>query len=189
MPRRTHTYKAEMGWAEGNLWSTVGAMILGFGILAVVLQVIYTCLKGEKCKNDPWDARTLEWLTTSPPQPYNFAFTPVIKARDQVWENKHGAPEKKMDRILPDEHGIHMPDQSWWPLVVCLGLFIAGLGMVFLDQPLESLFPFISYQMDVSIFHLTVPGLLIVLGGIFGWALEGPGGYHLHPNKEELEDN
>ena len=188
MPRRTHTYKAEMGWNEANLWSTVGAMILGFGILAVVIQIVYTCLKGKRCGEDPWDARTLEWDTASPPKPYNFAYTPHIKTRDQVWEDKYGKPEKRMAKVAPDHHGIHMPDQSWWPLVVAVGLFFAALGMVFHGQPLEVLLPFIGGEVDISLLHITVPGLLLTFVAILFWALEGPGGFHLHPDPEDLRE-
>jgi cytochrome c oxidase subunit 1 len=188
MPRRTHTYKAEMGWAEPNFWSTIGALILGVGIAAVVLQVIYSCFKGKPAGNNPWDARTLEWDTSSPPKEYNFGYTPVIKARDQVWENNHGTDLKKMDRIAPDSHGIHMPDQSWWPLVVSIGLFIAGLGVVFHHQPWGILIPFAGGESVISLLHITMPGLLLTFFGIYMWALEGPGGYHLHPDPEELKN-
>ncbi|MEX0326457.1 MAG: cytochrome c oxidase subunit I [Puniceicoccaceae bacterium] len=185
MPRRTHTYKAEMGWNDANFWSTIGALILGLGIAAVVLQVIYSCFKGKPSGENPWDARTLEWETSSPPKEYNFGFTPVINARDQVWENKYGPDEKKMGKIAPGAHGIHMPDQSWWPLVVSIGLFIAGMGVIFHGQPMERLLPFLG-QSDISLFHMLVPGLVVTLFGIYMWALEGPGGYHLHPDPEEL---
>lgn len=187
MPRRTHTYKAEMGWAEPNFWSTIGALILGVGIAAVVLQVIYSCFKGKPSGDNPWDARTLEWDTSSPPREYNFGYTPIIKARDQVWENNHGTDLKKMDKIAPDSHGIHMPDQSWWPLVVSIGLFIAGLGVVFHHQPWGMLIPFIGGESVISLLHITMPGLLLTFFGIYMWALEGPGGYHLHPDPEELK--
>lgn len=182
MPRRTHTYKAEMGWADANFWSTIGALLLGLGIAAFVVQMIYSAYKGKKASADPWNARTLEWLTANPPKEYNFAFTPDIRARDQFWEDKHGAPEKKMRRIAPDSHGIHMPDQSWWPLVTSLGIFIACLGMVFHHYEL-SIFGF-AWE---NSFQILIPGLLLTLFGIFKWALEGPGGYHLHPDPEDLE--
>lgn len=187
MPRRTHTYKAEMGWADANFWSTIGALILGFGILAVLIKVAYTCFYGKKVGEDPWDARTLEWETSSPPKPYNFAFNPIVRSRDQAWENKYGPKEKRMTKVAPGEHGIHMPDQSWWPLVVAIGLFVASLGVIFHKQPLELLMPFVGGEVDVSLLHICAPGLLLTFVGIFGWALEGPGGYHLHPDPEELE--
>ena len=182
MPRRTHTYKAEMGWADANFWSTIGALLLGLGIAAFVVQMIYSGFKGKKASDDPWNARTLEWLTANPPKEYNFAYTPVIRSRDQFWEDKHGAPENRMKRIAPDAHGIHMPDQSWWPLVTSLGLFVACLGMVFHRYELN----FFGFSWENS-FQILIPGLLLTLFGIFMWALEGPGGYHLHPDPEDLE--
>jgi cytochrome c oxidase subunit I len=182
MPRRTHTYKAEMGWADANFWSTIGALLLGLGIAAFVVQMIYSGFKGKKASDDPWNARTLEWLTANPPKEYNFAYTPVIRSRDQFWEDKHGAPENRMKRIAPDAHGIHMPDQSWWPLVTSLGLFVACLGMVFHRYELN--FFGLSWENN---FQILIPGLLLTFFGIFKWALEGPGGYHLHPDQEDLE--
>ena len=187
MPRRTHTYKSEMGWNEPNFWSTIGALILGFGIAAVVLQIIYSCFRGKKSGSNPWDARTLEWATSSPPKEYNFGYTPIIKARDQVWENNHGPEEKQMVKIVPDRHGIHMPDQSWYPLVVTIGLFIAGMGVIFHKQAWGMMIPFLPVESTISLLHVTVPGLLITFIGIYLWALEGPGGYHLHPDPEELK--
>jgi cytochrome c oxidase subunit I len=180
MPRRTHTYKAEMGWNEANWWSTVGALMLGVGIAAFVVLLVYSCYKGRKVGNDPWDARTLEWATSSPPKEYNFAWTPVIRARDQVWEDKYGTAERKMGKELPDSHGIHMPDQSWWPLITSLGLFIASLGMIFHGYTIN-LFG-LSWN---NTFHVLIPGLVLTLWGMLKWSLEGPGGYHLHPEHDD----
>lgn len=187
MPRRTHTYRIAAGFEDPNFWSTVGAFILGFGIAGVVIQTIYCCFKGKACEENPWDARTLEWATASPPKEYNFGFTPVINARDQAWESKYGAEEKKMGKIAPDDHGIHMPDQSWWPLILSIGLFVAGMGVIFHNQPMALLVPFLSKEATFSLFHLTVPGLVLTFFSMYMWALEGPGGYHLHPDPEELE--
>jgi cytochrome c oxidase subunit 1 len=187
MPRRTHTYKEVMGWEDPNFWSTVGAFILGLGIAGVVLQVIYNCFKGKPASDNPWDARTLEWATASPPREYNFGYTPVINARDQVWETKYGPEEKKMGKIAPDDHGIHMPDQSWWPLILSIGLFMAGLGVIFNGQPMSLLVPFLSSEATFNLFHITAPGLFLTFFAMYMWALEGPGGYHLHPDPEELE--
>lgn len=185
MPRRTHTYKTEMGWDAGNFWSTIGALLLGLGVAIFIINLIYSCFKGKKVGSDPWDARTLEWITDSPPKEYNFAFTPVVKARDQFWENKYGPEEKKMGRINPDHHGIHMPDQSWWPMVVSIGLFVLAMGLILHRQPWEAIWPFAETDAHVAWWQSLLPGGLLTLFGIYGWALEGPGGYHLHPEKED----
>jgi len=181
MPRRTHTYKADMGWNDWNWWSTVGALILGVGILIFIGQMLHSVIKGKPSRKDPWDARTLEWMADgSPPKPYNFALTPLIKMRDQLWADKYGKAEEKSERLPPDPHGIHMPDRSWYPLSASFGLFLVGLGMIFHKQHL-SIF---GLQFD---HHLQIPmaGLAIVFVSVVLWALEGPRGYHLHPEKEE----
>lgn len=173
MPRRTHTYKANMGWEGPNFWSTIGALILGIGVLIFVVNLIQSIRKGQKAEKDPWDARTLEWATANPPKEYNFAYTPVIHARDQFWESKHGAPEKRMEKIAPDAHGIHMPDQSWWPLCVSIGLFTLGAGVV-------------VHSTGIAPWWVCLlPGIVATLTSIVAWALEGPGGYHLMPDPDD----
>jgi cytochrome c oxidase subunit 1 len=176
MPRRTHTYLGDMGWNEWNMWSTVGAMILGVGIGSAVVQLIYTCIKGQKCGNDPWDARTLEWSTTSPPKVYNFERIPKINARDQVWADKYGKDSEKSGEGAPEPHGIHMPDRSWYPLSASFGLFMIGLGFVFHNQN------FLGWDHQLEMAFI---GAGILTLSIYLWALEGPGGYHLHPEDEK----
>lgn len=173
MPRRTHTYKTEMGWDGPNFWSTIGALILGLGVGIFIINLIYSLLKGEKAPKDPWDARTLDWKTANPPKEYNFAYTPVVHARDQAWEDKYGPEEKRMEKLAPDHHGIHMPDQSWWPLVVSGGLFLLGLGVVAHGTG------------DFAWWQVMLPGILLTLFAIVAWALEGPGGYHMFPDAED----
>ncbi|KAF0094664.1 MAG: cytochrome c oxidase subunit I [Puniceicoccaceae bacterium 5H] len=191
MPRRTHTYQTELGLNGPNMWSTIGAFLLGFGVLLFIVQLIYSAKKGKPAGRDPWDARTLEWVTDSPPKFYNFAYTPVVHARDQFFESKHGQAERKMEKLAPDAHGIHMPDQSWWPLILGFGLFIAAFGMVLLGQPREA-FPLIGGLLpegEFSIWNVCVPGLALTLFAAYGWAYEGPGGYHVHPTPAEVQDD
>ncbi len=179
MPRRTHTYRADMGWTEWNVWSTVGAFILGLGMAIFVGQIIYTAWKGRRCKADPWDSRTLEWATTSPPQAYNFPRTPIVKTRDQVWADKYDSEEIHLEWGPEEEHGIHMPDRSWYPLFAGIGLFIFALGWVLFKEPVPFIPGFANFL------HLQVVGFSLLMLSIYLWALEGPGGYHLHPDKSK----
>src|SRR5690606_6268060 len=133
-----------------NFWSTIGAIILGLGVLMFVIDLVRAALKGTPAGRDPWDARTLEWATHNPPKEYNFAYVPLVHARDQVWENKYGRSELKMDIDPPDHHGIHMPDQSWWPFFTSLGLFIFGLGMILHGQPWERIFAMVFLEIDTD---------------------------------------
>jgi cytochrome c oxidase subunit 1 len=89
MPRRIYTYQADRGWDELNLISTIGVLFQAAGILFFVYNLIYSWLRGRKAGDDPWDAWTLEWATTSPPADYNFAKTPTVKSRRPLWDAKH----------------------------------------------------------------------------------------------------
>ena len=102
MPRRTWTYDANMGWNEGNLFATCGAYLLGVGIFTYFAVLIYTYFKGQKCGNDPWDGRTLEWSIPSPPPELNFAAIPTVHARDGWWYEKTHKEEIAKERAATD---------------------------------------------------------------------------------------
>jgi cytochrome c oxidase subunit 1 len=145
MPRRTYTYGAGLGWDALNKLETVGGFLIAFSVLLFIVNVVKTQLRGEPCGEDPWDARTLEWLTTSPPPEYNFAEIPIVTNRDEWWHRKYTeddegrlvklapSPESTIPpRRDPEEpHNIHMPSPSYWPFVLALGLPIMGYGFVF----------------------------------------------------------
>ncbi len=171
MPRRTHTYLEGFGWETYNLVCTIGSYILAFGIFLLVVDIIRCFRSGEPAGDDPWDARTLEWATTSPPQVYNFGRTPIIPARDALWEHKHGPENRRIQYEEDDGHGIHMPSQSWMPMIASLGFVPLGLGLSLMQAGVA----FMGY---VAIF-----GLFMIALGVALWAIEGPGGYHLHPEE------
>src|SRR5215471_14025166 len=89
MPRRIYTFEAGRGWDLLNLICTIGAVLQVAGILIWVLNVFLSLRKGRPAGNDPWDAWTLEWSTSSPPPEYNFAEIPTVKSRRPLWDIKH----------------------------------------------------------------------------------------------------
>jgi cytochrome c oxidase subunit I len=89
MPRRIYTYEADRGWATLNLICTIGAAFQIAGILIWLFNVLRSLRKGTPAGNDPWDAWTLEWSTTSPPPEYNFAEIPAVRSRRPLWDLKH----------------------------------------------------------------------------------------------------
>ncbi len=170
MPRRTHTYWSGFGWELWNPVATVGAFVLGIGILLCFIDVVRTVIKGKPCGSDPWDARTLEWSLPSPVPAYNFAAMPVVQGRDAWWLHKHEAGEEARLTYEPiDPHGIHMPSQSWWPPFGGLGFLVFGISMCMHGAGVV----FAGYGVIV--------GLSIVVFTILCWALEGPGGYYIKP--------
>ena len=168
MPRRIFTYYPDMGWNLWNYVSTVGAWLLGTGVLIIGGVVWYAWVKGEKAPADPWDARTLEWSIPSPPPEHNFDVDPIVHDRDDFWHAKYSGEQREVAKI--DPHGIHMPDQSWFPAIASLGLFIGPMGLIFHGE---------------WGWAPAFVGLGILLVGVYGWAWEGPGGYHVHPEVEK----
>jgi cytochrome c oxidase subunit I len=89
MPRRIYTYDAGRGWEVYNLISSVGVALQAAGIMCFVVNLVRSYLKGEPAGEDPWDAWTLEWATTSPPPEYNFETLPVVRSSRPLWDLKH----------------------------------------------------------------------------------------------------
>ncbi|MBK8859292.1 MAG: cytochrome c oxidase subunit I [Opitutaceae bacterium] len=176
MPRRTFTYDANLGWNTANFIATIGAFILGLGILIYFIVMTYTYFKGEKVKKDYWDGRTLEWSIPNPPPEYNFAVTPTVHARDAWWYEKHHQEEvakEKAEHAKEDaaHGGIHMPFQSVYPLVTSIGILIGAIGVSVIDH---------GHKLPVAL-----TGAAIMLAGIYLWAMEGNEGYHIHADEED----
>ncbi len=89
MPRRIYTYEPGRGWGIWNLIVTFGVAFQVAAMLVFVVNLVRSYYKGKPAGNDPWDAWTLEWSTSSPPPEYNFAVPPVVKSRRPLWDLKH----------------------------------------------------------------------------------------------------
>jgi cytochrome c oxidase subunit 1 len=167
-PRRTYTYPKGMGWEGMNLLATIGAFIIALSVLVFIVNIIYSRRRAVPAGNDPWDARTIEWMTTSPPPEYNFVEVPIVTHLDEFWHRKYteddegrlvrlpagGAVEVADDHAVEAAHNIHLPSPSYWPLIFALGLPVIGYGFVFKN------------------WFLLAGGVLIGFFGLTGWAIE-----------------
>jgi cytochrome c oxidase subunit I len=99
MPRRIYTYPASVGWGSWNMAETIGAFILGVGILLSIVN-FFISLHGEHAGCDPWQAGTLEWESQSPPEVFGSAMVPIVASRFPLWDefDEHFDPED--DRAL-----------------------------------------------------------------------------------------
>jgi cytochrome c oxidase subunit 1 len=89
MPRRIYTYQSGRGLDTLNLVASIGAVLQAVAVLILIINVVKSLRSGELAGDDPWDAWTLEWSTTSPPPEYNFAKSPVVRSRRPLWDLKH----------------------------------------------------------------------------------------------------
>jgi cytochrome c oxidase subunit 1 len=89
MPRRIYTYPADRGWEFWNLVASLGVLFQAAAIVVFLVNIVVSLRRGAPAGDDPWDAWTLEWATTSPPPAYNFDVAPVVSSRRPLWDLKH----------------------------------------------------------------------------------------------------
>ena len=89
MVRRVYTYPDLPGYALLNQISSGGAFLLGFAMFVVLANIIISLRSGAPAGDNPWDAWTLEWATTSPPPVLNFDKVPPVRSARPLWDLKH----------------------------------------------------------------------------------------------------
>ena len=113
-------------WHQYLIVAAVGVAIIAVGIAAQLAQIIWSVIKRDSLRDetgDPWDGRTLEWATSSPPPFYNFAVTPAIGNHDAFWDAKQtGNAYVRPQTYEP----IHMPRNTATGLLI--GLISAPFG-------------------------------------------------------------
>lgn len=176
MPRRVFTYLPGQGFETSNVVSSIGAFLMAAGVIVLLINVIITSVKNEKVGNDPWgDGRTLEWALSSPPPYYNFKQLPLVRGLDAYWiEKMEGKKGMTPAEPLGD---IHMPNNSFIPFLISLGLFIAAFGAMYHGDEGN------TWGIPVLIF-----GLLFTLGSMFVRSIKDDHGYHI-PKEELIDDN
>jgi len=173
-PRRMYVwdeYRAGEGFFNLGFWNvfaSLGALILAIGVLVFIVNVVHTTRKEPRAPLDPWDARTLEWMTTSPPKEHNFDSLPTVHALDEFFHRKYEdvgeGDQHDLRRVATVEdiiaeqeanadHHIHMPSPSYWPIVLAFALPIIAYGVIY-----NRLF--------------SVVGIAIMILALFGWAME-----------------
>jgi cytochrome c oxidase subunit 1 len=102
MPRRIADYASTAGWNELNLAASIGGFIIAASFLPFLWNVAVSLRGGKVAGDDPWEANTLEWATSSPPPPYNFDHLPEIRSERPLFDLRHG--RTRPAAVLPDSN-------------------------------------------------------------------------------------
>jgi cytochrome o ubiquinol oxidase subunit 1 len=132
MTRRMQHYDVAE-WHPWVLVAAAGAAIILCGIGFQIAQLVVSIRNREKLRDltgDPWDGRTLEWITTSPPPHFNFAVMPNITGGEAYWGIKQNALEQRRLTDLPDYTPIEMPRSSPTGVVVAFFAVVTGFALI-----------------------------------------------------------
>ena len=194
MPRRIFTYPDIPGWGWMNMLSTIGVFFMSAGSLVLLWNVAHSLFRGRVAGDNPWNAWTLEWATTSPPPHENFVALPPIHSRRPLWDL---ANPDRPDPVVGDDQVV-LPNHNTTGILAFLfsevGFFgtlvlaylyfyahpQAGPGPKELDLPRTLVFSvclfassFTFWRSEVALHKqhrgsmLAWLGLTIVLGAIF----------------------
>ena len=170
MPRRIYTYDADQGWAALNALVSAGSLVLTFSVLLLLVNLAISLRRGEKAGDNPWEAPSLEWATSSPPHHYNFAVVPTVRSRYPLWDEEANVVEPPP---LPPHEEPPMPSPSYWPLMLAFSIVMLAVGLLIWQ-----------WHALIGIGFIVV---MMVLGlrSIYGWvyeppAVEAPAAVHAH---------
>ncbi|HJP66516.1 MAG TPA: cytochrome c oxidase subunit I [Actinomycetota bacterium] len=152
MPRRIYTYNNGLGWDGLNAMVSIGSAIFGLGTAITLFNWVWSRWRGQRAGDNPWDADSLEWSTTSPPPHYNFAAIPLVASRHPLWdqnplpfatsgtepETEGLGSEGAVDRETPITSGIdtrpegnlEIPHETYLPFAVGVGLAVLFVGLL-----------------------------------------------------------
>ncbi len=145
MPRRIYTYASGLGLQSMNMLVTIGAFILGIGILMSIINLVVSMRFGQVAGKNPWNADGLEWETDSPPKPYGTVHIPTVVSRHPLWDDHDEEADPDNDRIL-DQGRLTLtttwldakpyaistiPKETLAPLIFSITMFVFFAAFVF----------------------------------------------------------
>jgi cytochrome o ubiquinol oxidase subunit 1 len=126
--RRLDHYSAALGWQSLFIVAGIGVVLIVIGLIVQLLQLAVS-IKDRHANldttGDPWDARTLEWTTSSPAPEYNFATLPVVHGRDPLWAQKQASVLQKLHY-----EDISSPKNTGAAIFIAGFVFLLGFAIV-----------------------------------------------------------
>ncbi len=132
MTRRMQHYDVP-AWQPWLIVAAVGAVLIFIGIVLQVVQLFYSIKHREELRDltgDPWNGRSLEWSTPSPPPMFNFAVLPEVTGEEAYWRIKQKAIENKQLRSEPEYVDIEMPRNSPTGFICAFFSTIMGFALI-----------------------------------------------------------
>jgi cytochrome c oxidase subunit 1 len=143
MTRRVYTYLPETGWGPLNLLASVGAGVMGIGVLLFLVNAWHSRRHGAIAGANPWNAPDLEWAMESPPPSYNFLPLPTVEGRYALWSRTEKTPvvvglsverREVLTTAIMDaqpEHRYELAGDSIWPLTLAVAVGGSFIGAIF----------------------------------------------------------
>jgi len=132
MTRRLQHYDVAE-WRPWMIAAGVGTVLLSIGIVFQILQLAVSIRRRAELRDatgDPWDGRSLEWATSSPPPVFNFAVMPNVNGEDAYWEIKAKAKQQELEIREPDYRDIEMPRNSPTGFVCAFFATVMGFALI-----------------------------------------------------------
>jgi len=143
MTRRIYTYLPETGWGPLNLVATLGAFTIAASVVVFLVNVARGLRRGAPAGDNPWEAESLEWGTSSPPPAYGFLHPPAVASRSPLWHRTADTPvvtglRTDMREILvttlldaePDSR-MRLPEPTLWPFLAALATGATFITLIF----------------------------------------------------------
>ncbi|MFL6827538.1 MAG: cytochrome o ubiquinol oxidase subunit I [Bradyrhizobium sp.] len=132
MTRRMQHYDVA-AWRPWMIVAAIGFALLTIGIVFQVLQIVVSILRREELRDrtgDPWDGRSLEWATSSPPPVFNFAILPDVHGEEAYWAIKSRAKQQDLEKNEPHYEDIEMPRNSPTGFVCAFFATVMGFALI-----------------------------------------------------------
>ncbi|WP_027571073.1 cytochrome o ubiquinol oxidase subunit I [Bradyrhizobium sp. WSM1743] len=132
MTRRMQHYDVA-AWRPWMIVAAVGMAVLTIGVICQIMQLVVSIRNREALRDrtgDPWDGRSLEWATSSPPPVFNFAFHPDVRGEDAYWAMKAHARQQSFEHEVPEYQDIEMPRNSPTGFVCAFFATIMGFALI-----------------------------------------------------------